>query len=109
MDDENGRVTLKTTGTYGDETYNLLNPPSFANEYHDRTKELRAVNLGRSYFPNEDFSEKVLYFASDDDDRMYHLLNTGIGQLEEDGTVYATSAIKGKKLIHYQKLISVSH
>lgn len=103
LDDENGRVTLKTTGTYGDETYNLLNPPSFANEYHDRTKELRAVNLGRSYFPNEDFSEKVLYFASDDDDRMYHLLNTGIGQLEEDGTVYATSAIKGKKLIHSPK------
>lgn len=34
---------------------------------------------------------------------MYHLLNTSIGQLEEDGTVYATSAIKGKKLIHSPK------
>ena len=99
LDEENGRVTLKITGTYGETTYNLLNPPSFSNEYHDRTKELRALNLSRSYFPEEDVSEKFLYFSSDDHDKMYYLLSTGIRQFEEEGTVYATDRIKGKKLI----------
>ena len=103
LDEENGRVTLKTLGSYGEVSYNLLNPPSFANEYHDRTKELLAVNLGRSYFPNEDTYEKILYFSSDDHDRMYHLLSTGIQQFEEHGTVYATDKIKGRKLISASK------
>lgn len=103
LDEENGFVTLKTMGTYGEATYNLLNPPSFANEYHDRTKELHALNLSRSYFPNEDASEKFLYFPSDDHDRMYHLLSTGIGQFEEEGIVYATDKITGRKLIHTPK------
>lgn len=103
LDEEDGRVTLKTMGSYGEVSYNLLNPPSFANEYHDRTKELLAVNLGRSYFPNEDTYEKILYFSSDDHDRMYHLLSTGIQQFEEHGTVYATDKIKGRKLISASK------
>lgn len=103
LDEENGRVTLKTMGFYGESTYNLLNPPSFANEYHDRTRELLAINLGRSYFPSEDSYEKILYFPSDDHDKMYHLLSTGIQQFEEQGTVYATDKIKGKKLISSPK------
>lgn len=103
LDEENGYVTLKTMGTYGETTYNLLNPPSFANEYHDRTKELRALNLSRSYFPNENSREKLLYFPSDDHDKMYHLLSTGIKQFEDEGTVYATDKITGKKLIHAPK------
>ena len=103
LDEENGRVTLKLTGTYGETVYNLLNPPSFSNEYHDRTKELRALNLSRSYFPNEDNTEKILFFSSDDHDRMYHLLNTGIKQFKEEGSVYATDKIKGKKLIQTSK------
>lgn len=103
LDEGNGKITLQTTGTYGENTYNLLKPPSFANEYHDRTKELLAVNLGRSYFPNEETHGWKLYFPSDDHDRMYHLLSTGIQQFEELGTVYATDKIKGKKIIHSPK------
>lgn len=103
LDEENGRVTLKTMGSYGEVSYNLLNPPSLANEYHDRTKELLAINLGRSYFPIEDKYEKILYFPSDDHDKMYHLLSTGIRQFEEQGTVYATDKIKGKKLVSSPK------
>lgn len=99
LDEENGRVTLKTMGIYGDAAYNLLKPTDFSGEYRDRTKEIRVQNLIRSYFSLEDIGEGILYFESDDHDRMYHLLNSGISQFEAEGTVYATDRIKGRKLL----------
>lgn len=99
LDEENGRVTLKTMGTYGDTAYNLLEPADFSGEYRDRTKEMRVQNMIRSYFSLEDIREGLLYFESGDHDRMYHLLNTGISQFEAEGTVYATDRVKGRKLL----------
>lgn len=99
LDEENGRVTLKTVGAYGTEIYNLLEPMDFSGEYRDRTREIRVQNLIRSYFSMEDIREGILYFESGDHDRMYTLLNSGISQFEKEGTVYATDRIKGRKLL----------
>lgn len=103
LDEENRRVTLKIMGDYGDKPCNLLKPLDDRMAYHDRTKEIQALNLGRTYFPEEDQRGQILYFDAADHDRMYQLLNTGIGQLEMLGTVYATDKIKGRRLIQTPK------
>ncbi|MDO5416428.1 MAG: SNF2 helicase associated domain-containing protein, partial [Lachnospiraceae bacterium] len=99
LDEENGRVTLKPLCSYGSASYQLLDTPELSSEYHDRSREIRAMNAARAYFPYEDLQRKVLYFSSDDLDRMYQLLDTGIMQLGEEGTVYASEKIKNRNII----------
>lgn len=103
MDEENGRVTLKANADYGNEMYNLLNPVDFSSQYRNLDKERRALETAGAYFGKRDDVEKILYFPSGDDDAMYHLLNTGIAQMEELGEVYATDRIKLKKIVRSPK------
>lgn len=99
LDEENGQVTLKPLCSYGDVSYHLLDTPELSSEYHDRSREIRAMNVARAYFPHEDPQKKLLYFPSDDLDRMYQLLDTGITQLGEEGAVYASERIKSRNVI----------
>lgn len=103
LDIENGQVTARPESVYGDIKYNLLEPPVLSQEYHDRAKEGRALDIVRAYFPHEDGNRRLLYFVEKDEDKMYQLLDTGLKQLEEAGTVYTTDKFKGKRLLRSPK------
>lgn len=119
LDEEDERVTLKVECGYGGKTFDLLAPSDGgssddrsslfgkgslrAEEYRDRLRERRALETARAYFQYEDPGQGILCFDSNETDRMYQLLNTGIRQLEEEGKVYATDRIRAHKVIRSPK------
>lgn len=103
LDETNGRITAKAISEYGEARFNLLAPKKLSHEYHDLEKEERALELAKSYFQNEDEREQLLYFEEADDEKMYQLLEIGIKQLAEEGEVYVSDSLKGKRVVRSPK------
>ncbi len=103
MDEEAGRVTLKSEAAYGEEVYNLLDTPFTSYQCRDLVKERAVTGTAKAYFKQEEYGGGILYFESKDEDAMYQLLNTGIRQLEAWGEVFATDKIKMRNIIRNSK------
>lgn len=100
LDTEAGRITAKAISTYGGNQFNLLAPKELSSEYHDMGTEQRALSVVKAYFPNEDERNQVLYFGEDEEDKLYQLLDTGLKQLSEAGSLFVSDSIKGRRVIH---------
>lgn len=103
MDEEAGRVILKSEVAYGEEVYNLLDTPFISYQCRDLVKERVVTGTAKAYFKQEEYGGGILYFESKDEDAMYQLLNTGIRQLEAWGEVFATDKIKMRNIIRNSK------
>lgn len=97
LDEENGKVLLKAEAVYREQRHNLLTPPEYAESYRDAGKERRVLEQAEAYFPQK--IGEYLYFDSDDHDRMYRLMDTGVDQLEKLGEVYLSEQMRMKKII----------
>lgn len=103
LDEEDGRITASAIGKYGDIQHNLLEKRETEGVYYDLLKERRAVETVRAYFPGRDEKEEKFYFSSEDEDRLYQLLSTGMSQLAEEGTIYVTERLRGKQIVRSPK------
>lgn len=99
LDEERDRITAKVMGKYGEKQNNLLFDRPLNGACYDVLTERKALNIVQAYFPETDRSGGVFYFSSGEEERIYQLLSTGLGQMHEAGKVYATERIKGRKII----------
>lgn len=100
LDEENGEIRLRALAFYGKEEYNLLTPVNLANQYRDTVKEGAVTETVKAYFAEKNMQKEYWYFYASDDDAMYQLLNTGIGQLEAQGEVYLSDSVRRREIVH---------
>lgn len=99
LDEEGDRITAKVMGKYGEKQNNLLFDRPLNGACYDVLTERRALDIVQAYFPETDRNRGVFYFSSREEERIYQLLSTGLGQMHEAGKVYATERIKGRKIV----------
>lgn len=99
LDEEGDRITAKVMGKYGEKQNNLLFDRPLNGACYDVLTERRALDIVQAYFPETDRNRGVFYFSSKEEERIYQLLSTGLGQMHEAGKVYATERIKGRKIV----------
>lgn len=103
LDEQDNRVTGKIEAWYGEQHFNLLEPVAVEGMYRDIAQEMQAFNTMREYFLYAEESQ-YLYLKREDEDQIYHLIATGITQLQQMGTVYVSDSIKRLQLLRRPKL-----
>ena len=99
LDERDGEISVKPEVIYGEKRCSLLDT---ANDgvYRDSMEERRIHDMLAAYFPRRSDSGDALWFPSDEDDRFYRLLSTGVHQMEAEGEVYATDSFKKRKIVN---------
>lgn len=97
LDCGDGIITAKLEAEYGDQVYNLLEPVRVQDAFRNARKESAAVRVAEAYF---DWMTEDGCFALEEkrEERLYHLVTTGIPQLQEVGELYISEALKRIKV-----------
>lgn len=98
LDRQEGEVTARVYGEYGEEQYNLVNPASAEQGYRDVERENMAAGVLKRYFSEVDLKREIYALPENDEDRVYDLVSEGIGVFQQMGEVYISDALKVMKV-----------
>lgn len=103
LDVAQGYVSARLEGRYGKDTFNLLETVQPSHVFRDIAHEQAALNIARSYF-SQTSDNGYLVMAEDDDEHLYHLLDTGVEQLATVGELYISDSFKKYRVGHGPKI-----
>ncbi len=94
LDWQDGEITAAVYGEYGEERYNLAQPPIQGQAYRDMEKEAGAVREANRYFYLLDRERGLFVLYEDQDEQVYGLVSEGILALKQVGEVYISETLK---------------
>ena len=97
LDCADGLVTAKLEAEYGEQVYNLLEPVKVQDAFRNAKKESATVRVAQAYF---DWCTGDHCFALEEkqEEKLYHLVTTGIPQLQQVGELYISESLKRIKV-----------
>ncbi|WP_395014667.1 SNF2 helicase associated domain-containing protein [Robinsoniella peoriensis] len=103
IDYDQGVITAKMEAEYGEKVYDLTEHYDFSNAFRDIQKEAMAVKTVESYFEGIS-TDNRFWIDEENEDMVYHLLTTGIYQIEKAGEVYISEAFQKLKVTGASKI-----
>lgn len=103
IDCEKGFVTARLEAEYGEDKYNILIPVQVSDAYRDLEKESKAIHTVGAYFGAAAF-DHIFRIEESQEDKVFHLLSTGMQQINEVGEVYVSEAFKRLKITQAPKI-----
>lgn len=103
LDMRDQKVIGKVTGTYGEDSYNLLDTFALSDMYRDIARESAAVYVMKAYFEKSN-EENEFELAQANEEKIYQLISTGIQQMRQMGEVYVSESLKALKVHKAPKL-----
>lgn len=92
-------ITAKVEASYGDKIFSIIDSVQVPDAFRDLEKESYASRTVSAYFEGVR-SDKCFWIDKDNDDKIYHLLTTGMDQINEVGEVYISETFKKLKVRH---------
>ena len=97
-------ITCKPVAVYGEEQFNMIKQLDTIKHYRDVRKETEAMMCVNAYMGEQtDDEEEQIYFMQDED-RLFRLVERGIGELQQYGEVYVSDALKKVKVQQSKKM-----
>ncbi|WP_099467377.1 DEAD/DEAH box helicase [Konateibacter massiliensis] len=101
---EKNYVTCTIYAKYGGKKYNIFEKFNPIEVYRDVKTECNAYLLGKKYFAGSTKEEEQAFFIKNDDELLFHFLESGISDFQEIGTVFISDNFKGMKVISSPKV-----
>lgn len=108
LDAENGEVICRPEAKYNGVSFNItqrMYPMKKFESFRDKIREEEALDMAVDYFPNYDEKREIL-LADDDEEAVYHILESGVNALSRLGEVRCTDSFKNQNK-HRKLKISV--
>lgn len=97
-------ITCKPVAVYGDEAFNMLKEMDTLKNYRDVRKEMEALMCVNTYMGEQLDSEQEQIYFSENDDKLFRLVERGIEELQQYGEVYISDALKNVKVQPSKKM-----
>lgn len=97
LDRQDENVTCEAKVTYGEQVFPIIKGLGSSSQIADAAKEMGVSVTVEHWFPEFDL-EKYLFHCGGDEDAVYELLDTGLDELMNLGTVYISDGLKQLKL-----------
>lgn len=94
LDRQEKQITAKAVCSYGETSYNVIEPITASEMYRDFEKEHQLSQLLNRYFLLRDQKEKVFLILAEDSDSIYRLLSEGISAFQQIGQVFISESLK---------------
>lgn len=104
LDRQMGQITAKVLCFYGEDNYNLLDPITVSEMHRDFEKESGMMMALRPLFPYIDETRKYFWMSEEDEERVYHLVDEGILQLQQMGEVFISDSLKRVRIVQTPKV-----
>lgn len=104
LDRQEKQITAKAVCSYGETSYNVIDPLTASEMYRDFEKEHLLLQTLDRYFLLKDSRQKVFLILEEDSDGIYRLLTEGIGALSQLGQVFISESLKRLRIVQAPRI-----
>ncbi len=104
LDRQEEQVTARAVCSYGETSYNLLEEITVSRLHRDFEKEQGFLKVLEQFFVRIDKRQQLFLLPEEDEDRLYLLLDEGIGQLQQLGEVFISDSLKKLQIVRPPKV-----